>query len=111
MEALGEQYGAAPYGFAVAKDNTQLAEAISGALYDIKESGHYGAILDKYGVSQAAVDAFPVNPIARASSSLGIHLMSSAVSGSIAPGVSRRSTAYAVFPAPDSAARFAAMHA
>ena len=62
MEALGEQYGAAPYGFAVAKDNTQLAEAISGALYDIKESGHYGAILDKYGVSQAAVDAFPVNP-------------------------------------------------
>ena len=62
MEALGEQYGAAPYGFAVAKDDTQLAEAISGALYDIKESGHYGAILDKYGVSQAAVDAFPVNP-------------------------------------------------
>lgn len=62
MEALGEQYGAAPYGFAVAKDATQLAEAISGALADLKKSGHYDAILAKYGVSQATVDSFPVNP-------------------------------------------------
>ncbi len=62
MEALGEQYGAAPYGFTMVKDNTQLAEAISKALDDLKSEGVYDAILDKYGVSGAAVDAFPVNP-------------------------------------------------
>ena len=62
MEALGDQYGAAPYGFTMAKDNLQLAEAISQALTDLEASGVYGAILAKYGVSDAAVDAFPVNP-------------------------------------------------
>lgn len=62
MEALGEQYGAAPYGFALAKDNLQLAEAISKALEDLKASGHYEAILADYGVTQAAVSSFPVNP-------------------------------------------------
>ena len=62
MEALGDQYGAAPYGFTMAKDNLQLAEAISQALTDLEASGVYGAILGKYGVSDAAVDAFPVNP-------------------------------------------------
>ncbi len=62
MEALGEQYGAAPYGFALAKDNLELAEAISKALDDLKTSGQYEAVLAKYGVSQAAVTSFPVNP-------------------------------------------------
>ncbi len=50
MEALGEQYGAAPYGFTMVKDNTQLAEAISKALDDLEASGVYDAILAKYGV-------------------------------------------------------------
>ncbi|WIY82328.1 transporter substrate-binding domain-containing protein [Propionimicrobium sp. PCR01-08-3] len=62
MEALGEQYGAAPYGFTMAKDNLQLAEAIAQALDDLKASGVYDAILDKYGVADAAVEQFPINP-------------------------------------------------
>ncbi|NLA29662.1 MAG: ABC transporter substrate-binding protein [Propionibacterium sp.] len=62
MEALGEQYGAAPYGFTMAKDNTQLAEAISQALVELEAEGVYASILDKYGVPEAAVVTFPVNP-------------------------------------------------
>ncbi|WIY82327.1 ABC transporter substrate-binding protein [Propionimicrobium sp. PCR01-08-3] len=62
MEALGEQYGQAPYGFTMAKDNLELASVISKALEELKADGVYEAILDKYGVSAAAVDEFPVNP-------------------------------------------------
>jgi len=62
MAALGEQYGAAPYGYAMTKDNQGLAEAISGALGDLKKSGKYDEILNKYGIKAAAVSSFAINP-------------------------------------------------
>ena len=62
MAALGDQYGAAPYGYAMTKDNQALAEAISGALGDLKKSGTYDAILGKYGIKAAAVSSFAINP-------------------------------------------------
>lgn len=62
LEALGEQYGAAPYGYALKKDQTAFADAIAQALKDIKASGHYDAILSKYGISAAAISDFQVNP-------------------------------------------------
>ena len=39
----GEQYG-----FAVAQDNTALAEAVNGALAEVKASGEYDTIYGKY---------------------------------------------------------------
>lgn len=62
LDALGDQYGTAPYGYAVTKENTDFANAISGALSDLKKSGKYDEILAKYGISAAAVTSFPVNP-------------------------------------------------
>ena len=62
VEALGEQYGTAPYGYAVTKDNQAFAEAISGALSDIKKNGTYDAILAKYGLEKGAATSFQVNP-------------------------------------------------
>ncbi len=62
MAPLGEQYGAAPYGYAVTKANQDFAEALSGALKDLKASGKYDAILKKYGIEAAAVTTFAVNP-------------------------------------------------
>lgn len=62
VEALGDQYGTAPYGYAVTKDNQAFAEAISGALSDIKKNGTYDAILAKYGVAAAGISTFAINP-------------------------------------------------
>jgi len=62
LVALGDQYGAAPYGYAVTKDNQSFAEAIAGALTELKQDGTYDAILKKYGIEAAAISSFEVNP-------------------------------------------------
>lgn len=62
LEALGEQYGQAPYGYAVTKDNQAFAEAIAGALADLKANGTYDAILKQYGIPAAAATSFEINP-------------------------------------------------
>lgn len=62
LEALGEVYDAAPYGFVVPKDQTQFADAISKALAALKTDGTYDAILKKWGNESGAVDTFAVNP-------------------------------------------------
>jgi polar amino acid transport system substrate-binding protein len=62
LEALGDQYGQAPYGYAMTKENQSLAEAISGALSDLKANGTYDKILADYGVTAAGVSSFDINP-------------------------------------------------
>lgn len=62
LSALGDQYGQAPYGYAVTKENQAFAEAISGALDDMKKNGTYDAVLSKYGINAAAVTSFAINP-------------------------------------------------
>lgn len=62
LAPLGDQYGQAPYGYAVTKENQAFAEAMAGALADLKKSGQYDAILAKYGITAAGVSSFAINP-------------------------------------------------
>lgn len=62
IEQLGEPYDAAPYGAVVRKEDAELADAMKDALEDLKESGHYDAILAKWNQNDGAIDAFEVNP-------------------------------------------------
>jgi len=62
LEGVGEMYDAAPYGIVVPKDQTEMADAISGALAKLKQDGVYDAILTKWGTQDGAVTDFPVNP-------------------------------------------------
>jgi polar amino acid transport system substrate-binding protein len=62
LEALGDIYDAAPYGYVVPKDETEFAEAIVEALKEIEKDGAYKAALEKWGVEQGAISDFAVNP-------------------------------------------------
>jgi polar amino acid transport system substrate-binding protein len=62
LEALGDIYEAAPYGYVVPKNETEFANAIVEALKEIKTDGAYEAALKKWGVEQGAIDDFAVNP-------------------------------------------------
>jgi polar amino acid transport system substrate-binding protein len=62
LEALGDIYDAAPYGYVVPKDQTEFAEAIVEALKEIEKDGAYKAALEKWGVEQGAISDFAVNP-------------------------------------------------
>ena len=62
LEALGNIYDSAPYGFVVPKTETDFADAIAGALKDIAADGSYKAALDKWGNSSGAITDFTVNP-------------------------------------------------
>ncbi|MFJ6083587.1 ABC transporter substrate-binding protein [Streptomyces sp. NPDC092369] len=61
FQIVGEQVEAAPYGIAVAKDNTQLRDALQAALDAIIKNGEYGKIIQKWGVADGAVTAAAVN--------------------------------------------------
>jgi polar amino acid transport system substrate-binding protein len=62
LEALGDIYEAAPYGYVLPKDETEFAEAIVEALKEIEKDGAYKAALEKWGVEQGAITDFAVNP-------------------------------------------------
>ena len=62
LEAVGEIYDAAPYGFVVAKDQKDFADAIAGALKAINTSGEYKAALAKWGQESGGITNFAVNP-------------------------------------------------
>ncbi|MFE7407339.1 ABC transporter substrate-binding protein [Isoptericola sp. NPDC057559] len=62
IEALGDVTDAAPYGVVVAKDDTQLAEAIQGALQKLMDDGTIKAIADSWGSGDAALDKAELNP-------------------------------------------------
>ncbi|MZD03944.1 transporter substrate-binding domain-containing protein [Streptomyces sp. SID5785] len=61
FEIVGDQVEAAPYGIAVAKDQTQLRDAIKAALDAVIKSGEYDKIIAKWGVEAGAVKAATVN--------------------------------------------------
>ena len=63
LEALGDIYDAAPYGFVVPKDQTDFAQAIADALKALAADGNYKAALDKWGNSSGAISDFAVNPV------------------------------------------------
>ncbi|MFZ1286320.1 MAG: ABC transporter substrate-binding protein [Candidatus Phosphoribacter sp.] len=62
LEAIGDIYDAAPYGFVVAKDQKDFADAIAAALKATGTDGSYKAALAKWGQESGAVTAFVVNP-------------------------------------------------
>jgi polar amino acid transport system substrate-binding protein len=62
LEALGDIYDAAPYGYVLPKGDTEFAEAIVEALKQLESEGAYKAALEKWGVEQGAISDFAVNP-------------------------------------------------
>ena len=62
LELLGEQYDSAPYGYVLAKDQTEFGQAIADALKELKADGTYDAILAKWKTQGGAITDFAVNP-------------------------------------------------
>src|SRR5665811_1936132 len=53
--------GGIPYGFALRKDEADLAAAVSAALQQMIDDGSYAVILEKYGLEGGAVDEATIN--------------------------------------------------
>ncbi len=62
LEALGAIYDAAPYGFVVASDQKDFAQAIADALTALNKSGDYKKALAKWNNETGAITSFAVNP-------------------------------------------------
>jgi len=62
LALAGDIYDSAPYGYAVAKDKTDFANAISAAVQALIADGTYKTILDKWGVTAGAITTPAVNP-------------------------------------------------
>lgn len=60
--ASSEVYGAGIAGIAFDKSNNGLAVAYQGALKDLMDDGTYQKLLDKWGISDVAIDAPEINP-------------------------------------------------
>ena len=58
----GDQYGAAPYGYVIPKNDGQFAQAIQGAVQDLIDDGTYKKILTTWKVDQGAIPTSQVNP-------------------------------------------------
>lgn len=63
LEALGDIYDAAPYGFALPKDQTDFAQAVADALKALDSSGDYKKALAAWGNETGAITDFAVNPV------------------------------------------------
>ncbi|MET7379488.1 ABC transporter substrate-binding protein [Streptomyces sp. NPDC005526] len=61
FQLVGDQVEAAPYGIAVAKNNTQLRDALKAAMDAIIKNGEYEKILTKWGAEDGAVKSSVVN--------------------------------------------------
>jgi polar amino acid transport system substrate-binding protein len=58
----GKQYSAAPYGYAIAKNNGQFGPAIQGAVQDLINDGTYTKILTTWKVASGAIPTSQINP-------------------------------------------------
>ncbi|MFI8389413.1 ABC transporter substrate-binding protein [Streptomyces sp. NPDC085540] len=61
FEIIGNQIEAGPFGMAVAKDRTELRDALKAALAAIIEDGSYKKAIDKWGAGTGAVASANVN--------------------------------------------------
>ena len=62
IEAVGDVYEAAPYGYVVPKAETEFAQAIADALKALNTSGDYKKVLSTWGNEAGAISDFAVNP-------------------------------------------------
>jgi polar amino acid transport system substrate-binding protein len=62
LELLGDIYDSAPYGYVIAQDQTEFAEAIAAAVAALIEEGAYEEVLANWGVEDGAIDDPAVNP-------------------------------------------------
>jgi polar amino acid transport system substrate-binding protein len=62
LEALGDIYDAAPYGYVVPKDQKEMGDAIVAALKSLDADGGYKKALEAWGVEAGAINDFAVNP-------------------------------------------------
>ncbi len=60
LEAVGEVFDAAPYGFATPKDS-EMTDAVQAALQSLMDDGTYLEILESAGVESGALDTATVN--------------------------------------------------
>ncbi|GHH89618.1 ABC transporter substrate-binding protein [Streptomyces capitiformicae] len=61
FEIVGDQVEAGPYGIAVAKENTELRDALQAAVQAIIDNGEYEKIIKKWGVEDGAVTEAKIN--------------------------------------------------
>lgn len=61
FEVVGSQIEAGPYGIGVAKQNTQLRDAVKEALNAIMANGEYAKILQKWNVTDGALSRAAIN--------------------------------------------------
>lgn len=61
FELAGEQINPGPYGIAVLKSNTELRDALRAALNATIQNGTYEKILDKWNVTDGAVNEATIN--------------------------------------------------
>ena len=62
LQALGQIYDAAPYGFVVSKAQDAFAQVLVDALQAVIQDGSYKKVLSKWGVDQGAIDTPALNP-------------------------------------------------
>ncbi|WP_018785173.1 ABC transporter substrate-binding protein [Micromonospora sp. CNB394] len=62
LELLDKQYEAAPYGYVLGKEQTQLAEAVRDATKAVIADGSYKQVLDKWKVGDGAITDPAINP-------------------------------------------------
>ncbi|QAY69600.1 ABC transporter substrate-binding protein [Xylanimonas protaetiae] len=62
IETLGEIHDSAPYGIVVAKDDTDLAEAVRAALQQLMDDGDLKAIAAVWGQADGVLSTSEVNP-------------------------------------------------
>ncbi|MDT5029844.1 MAG: polar amino acid transport system substrate-binding protein [Actinoplanes sp.] len=62
LALVGDIYDSAPYGYVVAKKQTDFANVISEALTSLIADGTYKTVLDKWGVAAGAITTPAVNP-------------------------------------------------
>ncbi|PRY15234.1 transporter substrate-binding domain-containing protein [Kineococcus rhizosphaerae] len=61
LQAVGQPWQAAPWGYAVAEDRTALRDALQRALQDSIADGTYDAVLEKHGVQDGALHTAAIN--------------------------------------------------
>ena len=62
LEALGDIYDSAPYGYVLPKDGKAMGDAIVAALKSLQSDGGYEKALKGWGVEDGAISDFAVNP-------------------------------------------------